>query len=138
MSFSSNLKTLQSLAQSLDSLSHILSFEDVTLTDYVFISDQLSKLAEIDAKLKLRGIILEIEEDSEGRPIGHRLYVDNPPASGNCKRLGVSTRWDVPYVSVESEPLVPFPVLHKSLIEKTSGKTSHHDLTRDPFTGFPV
>jgi len=112
MSFSSNLKTLVSLAQSLESLSHMLSFEDVTLTDYVFIADQLSKLAEIQAKLQNRGIILEIEEDGEGHPIGHRLYVEKPDGmSGVCNRLGVSTQWNDPahfsFVDTEStgEPL---------------------------------
>ncbi len=115
MSFSSNLKTLQSLAQSLDSLSHILSFEDVTLTDYVFIADQLSKLAEIEAKLLNRGIVLEIEEDGEGRPIGHELSVRDPSGPGGvCKRLGVATRWGDLTISYWGDPSVSLSEFKRS------------------------
>lgn len=102
MSFSSKLKTLQSLAQSLDYLHTMLSVSDISLEDYIFVSDMLNKLAAIHEVLESRNIVLEITEDEKGTPIGHRLYVEKPLGGTE----GVSVFWD----------LIPFDF--KSLCQK--------------------
>lgn len=92
MSFSSNLKALKSVARSLDSLSEILVFDDISLEDYVFIADILNRVSALQMKLNQKGVVLEIEEDEEGHPIGHRVYVRKSDGG----TIGVTTMWDNP------------------------------------------
>lgn len=89
MSLSSNLKTLQSMARSLDYLHNMLSFEDISLEDYIFVTDILNRMSDLHKLLEGRNIVLEITEDERGVPLGHRLVVDKP----NGGRLGVTTLW---------------------------------------------
>lgn len=88
MSFSSKLKALESVARSLDFLGDMLVFDEISLEDYVYISDILNRVSALQMKLEQRGIVLEIEEDSEGRPASYRLYVDLPLG----RRVGVTTK----------------------------------------------
>ena len=89
MSLSSKLKTLESMSHSLDSLRDFLTFDDISLEDYVYVSDFLAKLSTLHAALDLCKVQLEIVEDETGRPIGHRLYVDKPLGG----RVGVTNTW---------------------------------------------
>lgn len=87
MSFSSNLKALQSMALCLDSISDMLLFEDILLEDYFFLMGICEKISILQKQLERCGIVLEIHEDTEGRPTGHRLYVEKPGGG----QIGITT-----------------------------------------------
>jgi len=124
MSLSSNLKTLQSMASSLDYLQSMLSHKDISLENYFFVTDLLNKMAALHKLLESRNIVLEIEEDERGVPIGHRLYVENP--QGNT--VGVSVRWDPNARENGTMPDIPWRMvpgllpLHEETHELTSNE----------------
>lgn len=108
MSFSTKLKTLQSVAQSLDYLQRYLSSDEIFLEDFFLVSDILNRVSDFQKELDKKKIVLEVDViglgdtpntlrlakvDESGRTIGMTVFFgDASTPQGSSAASAVSSK----------------------------------------------